>query len=145
MTNGALANHVSSSAVAVEEGSIHTVRPAVPRIIRRNMGFNQSRNSVYVRQKNAVLKIWTLVQHDWFHAFLRLSTWKSLFFLLSFWTMMIIVFAGFYMAVDRERPDLECGLGSKGFPIAFGPAFAFSLETCTTGEFLQTWYKFGAW
>lgn len=138
MTNGALASKTNANA-ALEEGSLHgpTARASVPRIIRRNMGFNQSRNSVYIHQKNAALKIWTLVQHDWFHAFLRVATWKSLLFLLSFWTAMILVFAGFYMAVDRQRPDINCGLGVTGFPIGFGPAFAFSLETCTTGTCFQ--------
>lgn len=46
---------------------------------------------------------------------------------------MIIVFAGFYVAVDHRDATVDCGLGSVGSPIAFGPAFAFSLETCTTG------------
>lgn len=34
--------------------------------------------------------------------------------------------------MDSLNPMVECGLGSAGNPIAFGPAFAFSLETCTT-------------
>jgi hypothetical protein len=118
---------------AAEEGKMRPKYAYCPRIIHRNMGFNQSRNSVYVRQKNAYLKILALVQHDWFHAFLRVSTWKSLTLLLSFWTVMIIAFAGLYMVVDRQRPEVNCGLGGVGAPIDFGASFAFSLETCTTG------------
>jgi hypothetical protein len=128
-----------SSGGILEEGKVSCRDYSdCPRIIHRNMGFNQSRNSVYIRQKNALLKIWTLVQHDWFHAFLRIPTWKSLASLLSLWTLMIIIFAGIYMAVDREKPELNCGLGAAGSPIAFGPAFAFSLQTCTTGGLIHS-------
>ncbi len=36
------------------------------------------------------------------------------------------------MRIDANDPTVECGLGTAGNPISFGPAFAFSLETCTT-------------
>lgn len=36
------------------------------------------------------------------------------------------------MKLDAISPETECGLGTAGNPIQFGPAFAFSLETCTT-------------
>ena len=75
-------------------------------------------------------------RYDWFHVILRVETWKSLLALLSLWTVLIIVFAGFYVAVDRHDIDQDCGLGDPGFPIGFGPAFAFSLETCTTGMYV---------
>ena len=45
---------------------------------------------------------------------------------------MIIVFAAVYVAIDRNDLEVNCGLGTEGNPIEFGPAFAFSLETCTT-------------
>eukprot|EP00522_Entomoneis_paludosa_P016587 CAMPEP_0172452828 /NCGR_PEP_ID=MMETSP1065-20121228/10367_1 /TAXON_ID=265537 /ORGANISM="Amphiprora paludosa, Strain CCMP125" /LENGTH=360 /DNA_ID=CAMNT_0013204949 /DNA_START=118 /DNA_END=1200 /DNA_ORIENTATION=+ len=45
---------------------------------------------------------------------------------------MILIFAGFYVWQDNQNPNKNCGLGEEGQPIAFGPAFAFSLETCTT-------------
>lgn len=56
----------------------------------------------------------------------------SVFLLLSVWTIAIIIFAGIYMAVDINKASQSCGLGKDGNPIIFGPAFAFSLETCTT-------------
>ena len=46
--------------------------------------------------------------------------------------MAIIIFAGVYMMVDQSSEAATCGLGANGEPIHFGPAFAFSLETCTT-------------
>ncbi|CAB9514290.1 rectifier potassium channel 2 [Seminavis robusta] len=42
------------------------------------------------------------------------------------------IFAGIYMRIDTDRLDENCGLGAPGQPIQLGPAFAFSLETCTT-------------
>jgi hypothetical protein len=132
---GSASHGSNGNGTVAEEGNVRPLHAYCPRIIHRNMGFNQSRNSVYVRQKNAMLKILALVQHDWFHAFLRVPTWKSLLFCLSFWTLMIVVFAGLYLAVDRQKPDISCGLGAAGTPIKFGPSFAFSLETCTTGEY----------
>jgi hypothetical protein len=58
--------------------------------------------------------------------------YQSLFLLLLSWTFVIIVFAGFYMAVNQRDPQINCGLGPSGNPIHFPGAFAFSLETCTT-------------
>jgi len=108
-------------------------QPEPPRLVLRNLPFHQSKNRVYVKH-NQGLKIFLLLQHDWFHVLLRIPTWQSLPFLLAVWTSMIIVFAGLYVWVDNRDPDIGCGLGANGSPIRFGPAFAFSLETCTTGK-----------
>lgn len=84
------------------------------------------------QNKQRFFKIGKLIQHDWFHVLLRRPTWESLLFLLVIWTVAIIIFAGFYMAADRNDPAVNCGLGMAESPIEFHGAFAFSLETCTT-------------
>ena len=45
-------------------------------------------------------------------------------------TSVVIIFAIIYKSLDRV--DSDCGLGDGNSTIAFAPAFAFSLETCTT-------------
>ena len=85
------------------------------------MIFSHLRWSIY-------LLVW---KYDWFHVLLRQPTWLSLLALIGVWTAMILVFAGVYVAVDKKDTH-GCGLGADGDPIEFGPAFAFSLETCTT-------------
>lgn len=102
-----------------------------PRFIARNLPFFQSRNRVNVTH-NQGFKIFLLLYHDWFHVLLRMPTWQSVPMLLAGWTSLIIVFAGLYVWVDNKNPEISCGLGAEGAPIKFGPAFAFSLETCTT-------------
>jgi hypothetical protein len=105
---------------------------SVPRFVRRNLPYFQSENNVNVHH-NQGLNIFKLVRHDWFHALLRLPGWISITLLLGFWTIMLFVFAAFYIWYDNKEPNETCGLGPPGKPIQFGPAFAFSLETCTTG------------
>jgi len=102
-----------------------------PRFIPRNLPFDQSWNRVNVTH-NQGFKMFLLLRHDWFHVLLRMHTWQSVPMLLSGWTTLIIIFAGLYVWVDSRDPSIACGLGPEGAPIEFGPAFAFSLETCTT-------------
>lgn len=102
-----------------------------PRFIPRNLPFDQSRNCVNVVH-NQGFKIFLLLRHDWFHVLLRMPTWQSVPCLLFSWTTLILLFAGLYVWVDNSDPSINCGLGPEGAPIEFGPAFAFSLETCTT-------------
>lgn len=114
-------------------GDAADVTPLLPpRLVLRNLPFDQSRNIVQVRHNQGCWKMMFLVGHDWFHVLLRRPTYQSLLFLLSIWTFSILVFAGFYMAVDRQDPTVSCGLGEVGSPILWHGAFAFSLETATT-------------
>ena len=106
-------------------------QPMPPRTVIRNLPFHQSKNRFAVDHNQGWNMLW-LLRHDWFHVFLNIPTPRSLFFLLSVWTGMILLFAFFYMKVDSRVPTVTCGLGVDGNPIEFGPAFAFSLETCTT-------------
>mmetsp|Transcript_20140 Transcript_20140/g.48102 ORF Transcript_20140/g.48102 Transcript_20140/m.48102 type:complete len:462 (+) Transcript_20140:43-1428(+) len=105
--------------------------PSIPRLVRRNLTFNQSKNVVRVSH-NKGIQIFELLRHDWFHVFLRQNTFLSTVFLISVWTTMILVFAGLYVAFDNRDAEKNCGLGQAGDPIHFGAAFAFSLETSTT-------------
>lgn len=76
--------------------------------------------------------VYPLLLLDWFHVFLRLPTYVSVTLLLSIWTLFILIFAKIYVGIDTSNNALDCGLGDPGTPIAWGTAFAFSLETCTT-------------
>ena len=106
----------------------------IPRLVHRNLPFKQSKQEIAVVNKTMYkgLKVQRILSQDWYHIFLRYSTWVSILVLLSAWTAVIILFALIYMRMDASSPETECGLGTAGKPIKFGPAFAFSLETCTT-------------
>ena len=103
----------------------------LPRLVRRDLPFEQSSTTVQV-EHNQGWKIYRLVRYDFFHFLLRRPTWKSIGFLLTVWTIVVLLFGGLYYAVDRQDPNVSCGLGRAGHPISFYGAFAFSLETCTT-------------
>jgi hypothetical protein len=107
--------------------------PPLPRMVLRSLPFSQSLNAVEV-QHNLGMKIFMLLRHDWFHVILRRNTATSLLMLLSLWTISLFMFAVCYVGVDNMNPYEDCGLGKVGSPIKYGPAFAFSLETCTTGK-----------
>jgi hypothetical protein len=82
---------------------------------------------------NHGLKIFRLIRYDWFHVILRYPKGLCLLCLISIWTFVVIIFAFIYVGVDGRVPTVDCGLGTVGSPIRFGQAFAFSLETATTG------------
>lgn len=108
----------------------------VPRLVLRDLPYAQSHNYIQVRHNYSFLKINKLIQHDWFHVLLRFSTSKSLFILISTWTLFLVIWAGCYVWVDRSNSGVECGLGPNGNSITFRGAFAFSLQTCTTGTYV---------
>jgi hypothetical protein len=105
-----------------------------PRLVLRNLPYAQSYNHIQVRHNYTAMKIYKLIQHDWFHVLLRFPTSQSLFFLISIWTLFLVIWAGCYVWVDRSNIGVECGLGPNGASISFRGAFAFSLQTCTTGR-----------
>ena len=107
----------------------------VPRLVLRNLPYAQSHNHIQVRHNYTAMKIYKLIQHDWFHVLLRFPTSRSLFFLISTWTLFLVIWAGCYVWVDRSNTGVECGLGPNGNSISFRGAFAFSLQTCTTGMY----------
>ncbi len=106
----------------------------IPRLIKRNLPFKQSKQELAIANKSTFkgLRVQRLLSQDWYHVFLRQNTALSVLFLLIIWTSVILLFALIYMKIDSEDPMKDCGLGGAGKPIKFGPAFAFSLETCTT-------------
>ncbi|GKY97838.1 hypothetical protein MPSEU_000741900 [Mayamaea pseudoterrestris] len=103
-----------------------------PRLVRRNLPFNQSRNIIQVKHNQGTTKIGRLLRHDFFHVLLRLPAWKTTLMLLCIWTSIILVWAAAYMAVDRSEQSAACGIGLRGTQASYYTAFAFSLETCTT-------------
>lgn len=118
-----------------EEGQVpRKISPRPPRLVVRNLPFEQSKTTVQVHH-NQGWKIGKLVQYDFFHILLSQPTVLSTGFLLFLWTLAIATFAGCYYAIDRQHADVYCGLGDLQTPIqpiSYAGAFAFSLETCTT-------------
>jgi hypothetical protein len=104
----------------------------LPRLIARNLPYHQSHNKMAVKNSKNHSHVYPLLLLDWFHVFLRLPTYFTVTFLLSIWTAFILIFAAIYVGIDSSNNALDCGLGDPGTPIAWGTAFAFSLETCTT-------------
>lgn len=106
----------------------------IPRLIHRNLPFKQSRQEIAVENKTNFrsFKVQRILSQDWYHVLLRQPAWFSVCCLLLLWTFFIVLFALIYQKIDRDNPTLECGLGAIDQPIEFKPAFAFSLETCTT-------------
>ena len=108
----------------------------IPRLVHRNLAFDQSKQTIAIENKTnyKALKLQRILFQDWYHVFLKYNTVHSVFCLLLIWTTVIIIFALIYMKIDArlEENNTHCGLGTEGATITFGPAFAFSLETCTT-------------
>ena len=112
----------------------------IPRLVHRNLPFKQSLQQIAVVNTTDYrsFRVQRILSQDWYHVFLRQPTWFSLCCLLLFWTLFIAIFALIYQKIDRDNPTVACGLGREDnvtgvlIPIEFQPAFAFSLETCTT-------------
>jgi len=105
----------------------------LPRMILRNMPYNQSNNQCQVintnKSKSSLIR---LLLSDWFHVLLRIKIHYSIFMLLGLWLGIILFFAVLYVKIDTAYDQENCGLGKPPNPISFPAAFAFSLETCTT-------------
>jgi hypothetical protein len=105
----------------------------MPRLIRRDLPYHQSRNRLNLEMKDLKKMVGGLRQEDWFHVALRQNTYKSLLILLISWTLAILLFAGLYMGVDKAYSGTDCGLASNDRGLLnFGAYFAFSLETTST-------------
>ena len=123
----------------------------VPRLIPRNLNYGQSHNRLRITRINGEVgrnngnkqqrlaqkelyggSISHLLWLNWFHVVMRYPSQYTISVLLVAWTVIVLVFAGIYVGLDTLNKDLNCGLGPPGIPIAWGTAFAFSLETCTT-------------
>ncbi|MGH7973933.1 MAG: hypothetical protein ACREBR_00305 [bacterium] len=106
------------------------------RLVHRNLPFFQSKSEIQIQNNHPFTTyartLFMLWRNDWYHIFLRRPTYISLTLLLTAWTVLLLIFAGVYMGLDASLPSIDCGLGPPYHPIQFGPAFAFSLETCTT-------------
>jgi hypothetical protein len=102
----------------------------VPRLVKRDLQFNQSRNTLQIEMKDLSKFTYMLQREDWYHVFLRLPASQSITLLLVPWTLCLLLFAGIYMGVDRAYEGTDCGLTDS--QSSYGTYFAFSLETCTT-------------
>jgi len=104
----------------------------IPRLVHRNMHLHQSDNKIATINSKGLrsVSLKRILRQDWFHVLLRMPFLTSMMSLLIIWILAVIMFAAIYMSVDDSKND--CGLGQEGETISFGPAFAFSLETCTT-------------
>ncbi|GKY94723.1 hypothetical protein MPSEU_000437800 [Mayamaea pseudoterrestris] len=102
----------------------------LPRLVRRNLPFNQSDNAIQVLH-NQGIKILRLTSYDYFHVLLRYSLAQILILLIFLWTINILFFAGVYVSIDPHESG-SCGLGLNGQPITWATAWGFSLQTATT-------------
>eukprot|EP00551_Chaetoceros_affinis_P006499 CAMPEP_0203663096 /NCGR_PEP_ID=MMETSP0090-20130426/819_1 /ASSEMBLY_ACC=CAM_ASM_001088 /TAXON_ID=426623 /ORGANISM="Chaetoceros affinis, Strain CCMP159" /LENGTH=512 /DNA_ID=CAMNT_0050525963 /DNA_START=60 /DNA_END=1598 /DNA_ORIENTATION=- len=115
-----------------------TQTPYYPRLIPRDLPFEQSRNTIKIhnRERGSIpifpSAIRFILSYNWFHILLRWNTMASVSLLVGFWLMGVTIFAQIYKLLDEHNPHLQCGLGKPGQPIDLSGAFAFSLETCTT-------------
>ena len=109
-------------------------RVDLPRMVQRNLPFNQSSNHVSVKNKHRSKPLWQLMFLDWFHTLLRLPACVSVGFLLLLWVLIVFMFGCMYWYLDNVAlRSLDCGLGVDALhDISFLGAIAFSLETCTT-------------
>ena len=123
---------ITDSPIEGSGGGVDSTNGA--RLVLRNLPYAQSHNYLQVRHTYTAMKIYKLIQHDWFHVLLRFPTSQSLFFLISTWTLFLVIWAGCYVWVDRSNTGVDCGFGPNGNSISFRGAFAFSLQTCTTGR-----------
>lgn len=105
----------------------------IPRLVKRNLPHYQSRQTVSIVNRHAENVRYLQYSYDWFHSFLRWDTKRSVFLLVTFWTLVNVAFGLVYRSIDARNPERDCGLASKpGVVISVGGAIAFSLETCTT-------------
>lgn len=129
--------------------SMHVWRFVSPRLILRNLPFNQSRAQVNVHndygprtQPSTSKAIYKLYRHDWFHNFLRWPTLLSVVFLLILWTCLTLFFSILYLVHDKLKTSQTCSLwppitGDDGTlvptpPLHIYTSFTFALETGTT-------------
>lgn len=104
-----------------------------PRLVKRDLPHFQSSQTVAIFNRKGDNAAPLQYNYDWFHAFLRWETKKSIFLMICGWTLVNILFGILYRAIDAQDPSEDCGLSAiPGEVITFGGAFAFSLETCTT-------------
>ena len=99
-----------------------------PRLVERNLPFNQSRNILQV-EHNQGLKITRLTLYDFFHVLLRLPSAVTVFVLVILWTASSLFFAAMYYAVDPDEAGTDCRLRSFDKPILYATAFANSIQT----------------
>jgi len=104
-----------------------------PRVVKRDLPHFQSSQTVSIKNRKGENAVRLRAYYDWFHSFLRWDTKRSVFLMISGWTLVNLMFGVIYWAIDAQNPGEDCGLASKeGEVISFSGAFAFSLETCTT-------------
>ena len=75
---------------AVPPAGEEHMKKNVPRLVERDLPFNQSRNRLKVSHNHSVFKLFLLLRHDWFHWLVRINTYKSLTSLLVVWTLSLI-------------------------------------------------------
>mmetsp|Transcript_25834 Transcript_25834/g.38997 ORF Transcript_25834/g.38997 Transcript_25834/m.38997 type:complete len:494 (-) Transcript_25834:73-1554(-) len=130
-----MSNRRTIDMIDVKYRKVHEVYEPLPRLVKRDLQFHQSRQKLNIEMKDLSKHGTQLRKEDWFHVFLRFSTGYSLGFMICIWTATILMYAGMYMLVDYSYYGTNCGLvspESKTRTMGYGAYFAFSLETTTT-------------
>ncbi|GKY94722.1 hypothetical protein MPSEU_000437700 [Mayamaea pseudoterrestris] len=101
-----------------------------PRIVLRNLPFNQSRNILQVEHDEG-FRMSRLLRHDLFHVLLGLPTVTTMVLLACLWTANCLFFAAIIYAVDPDEAGTDCRLRSYDKPILYATAFAQSIQTAS--------------
>ena len=123
------ASHTNEEVDGVPEFNDACPEDDPPRLVLRNLPFDQSRNIIQVKHNQGTTKIGRLIRHDFFHVLLQLSTVKIIFLMLALWTFSILFFAAMYVAVNNRHGTGVCNLGLPDQPLYYYTAFAFALQT----------------
>lgn len=125
-------NRLMSFRWRIRNAARSSTRPG--RLLDRDNAFHQSSGRLHISQVatgRTAAEILALYSDDWFHVMLSLATWQLLLIMILIYTTNLLVFAGFYMVVDR--PEQSCGLTAEAAQaVSFQTAFAFSLITSST-------------
>ena len=104
------------------------------RLVRRDSPFHQSSGKIYMRRGVHWASFLGLARKDWYHIVITFKLRWLLFFILLFFTTIVVFYSFLYMLADGllNSDGSRCGVGRVGHTPSFYNAFFFSLETFTT-------------
>ena len=104
--------------------------PQEPRLIPRDRPFFQSSGKVRLGRRDPRFFLWFGANpRDWLNLMLTLPTTAFVFFFMITYSLVILIFAAIYVALDAS-PD--CRISVEGESLTYRGAYAFSVETAAT-------------
>ena len=108
---------------------------APPRLLERDLHFSQSAGKFALKRKDGRFLWWEAKRpRNWFHLLLTLPTTKFMLVLMALYTLIVIIFAFIFLALNTN-PAEACRLDhhhGDGRPFDFLAAFALSVITSAT-------------